>query len=239
MNKVVDVRANMQMLQADLYNYRAKQNKTQNVGPFGENDLTQMINEMCSIQGATVKVYHNDAQELEAVYFQDERMKTYFDRFPDFLFFDGTYCLNDRRMPVIILLVIDGNGESQIVGFFIVKSENANTLNFLFEGFKAENPKHTDVDVILTDKAFANKTVIEAQFPQAVHHLCIFHVAQIFVREITTKKRGVNTQQKDECLAIMTRMIYAESQNGFDTLYDELLNTNCQGKCFVWNVEKI
>lgn len=108
LNKVVDVRANIQMLQAqistedsvvkrkDLYNYRAKKNRSENDQPIDSNDLTQMVNEMCSVQGATVKVYHNDAQELEAVYFQDERMKTYFDRYPDFLCFDGTYCLNDK-----------------------------------------------------------------------------------------------------------------------------------------------
>lgn len=243
LNKVIDVRPNIQMIQAqissensvvkrkDLYNHRAKQNN-QNVDPIESNDLEQMIREMCSVQGASVKVYHNDQNELEAIYFQDERMKTYFDRFPEMLSFDGTYCLIDRRMPLVILLVVDGNGESQIVGFFIVKSENANTLNFLFESFKDENPKHDQIGVVLTDKNFAARNVIEAQFPQAAHHLCVFHVAQIFIREITTVKRGINTIQKDQCLKILNKMIYAESQNEFDSLYDELQRTDCAGKCF-------
>lgn len=113
--------------------------------------------ETFSYAGAAVKVVHNEQNELEGIFFQDSRMKKYFDSFPDLVMFDGTYSLNERRMPLIIILVIDGNGESQIAGFFIVKSENAAILNYLFTEFKKENPKHNDIEVLLTDKSFADR----------------------------------------------------------------------------------
>lgn len=177
-----------------------------------------------------MKAFRNELNELEAIYFQDKRMKQYFNVFPDLLMFDGTYSLNDRRMPLIVLLVIDGNGESQVAGFFIVRTENAAILNFLFTEFKKENSSHEKIEVVLTDKALANRNVIAAQFPDAVHHLCIFHVGQIFIREITTTKRGINSEQCKICLAILNKMIYADSQDRYNELYTELQNTECASK---------
>lgn len=235
---IINVQPNFQLVQnevssasgfvkrSDLYNYRAKNKNIET----GLNDLQSIVKEMKSIKGAVVKVLHNEQQELEAIYIQDCRMKTFFENYPDLLMFDGTYKLNDRRMPLIVLLIIDGNGESQIVGFFIVKSENAPVLNVLFEHFKVENKNYIHTEIIVTDKSLAFHNAIEHQFPNALHNLCVFHVAQIFLREITTKKRDINGEQRANCLKILNNMIYAESPQRFDELYEELLDQNCPGK---------
>lgn len=81
---------------------------------------------------------------------------------------------------------------------------------------------------MLTDKSFANRNVIAAQFPNAVHHLCIFHVGQIFCHEITTTKREITAEQRKTCLNILTKMIYANSEEHYNDLYTELENTGCQ-----------
>lgn len=112
-------------------------------------------------------------------------------------------------MPLLIVMAIDRESISQIVGLFIVKSENATAFNFLFECFKAENPNHDEINVILTDKHFSNRNVINHQFPNAAHHLCVFHVSQIFHREITAAKRSINKTQREICLRILQKMIYA------------------------------
>lgn len=188
-----------------------------------------MVNEMRSIQGSTVKIIMNEENGLEGILFQDGKMKKFFANYPDLLMFDGTYKLNDRRMPLIVLLVIDGNGESQIGGFFLVKSENISILNNLFEEFKNENPNHAQTEVILTDKHATNLNVVKHQFPNASHHLCIFDATQIFLREITTKKRGINTEQRKKCLRLMYRMLYCRSQMEYDALYQQLIDSRCQG----------
>lgn len=143
--------------------------------------------------------------------------------------FGATYSLNDRRMPLVILLVVDGNGESQIAGLFLVRSENLPILNTMFREFKSENEKCDKIEVIVTDKAMANLNVVEQHFPQAAHQLCIFHTKQIFLREITTRKRNINHQQRAECLSILNNMIFAKSQADYDAQYVKLQNTRCPG----------
>lgn len=211
---------------SDLHNFAAKNRVT----PAGISDLDQMVTEMLRIEGSTVKVFYNVDHELEAVYFQDNRMKAYFEKYPDLLMFDGTFNLNDRRMPLVILIVIDGEGESQIAGFFIVKSENSVDLNNLFDHFIQENPEHAKTEVVLTDKHVAYHNVISNHFPNAVHHLCIFHVSQIFTREITTIKRNINGEQRKTCLDILNKMIYARSMDRYNELYRRLLDTQCEGR---------
>ena len=39
--------------------------------------------------------------------------------YPEVLLVDATYKLNELRMPVYLLLVIDSNGQSEIVGVFV------------------------------------------------------------------------------------------------------------------------
>lgn len=126
LKKVVDVRPSTQLIQSqissaqgvvkrrDIYNFRAKKH---NVGG-GEFELDLILKEMQRVQGASVKIFHEN-NELHSIYFQDAHMKSYYANYPDLLMFDGTYSLNDRRMVLIILLVIDGNAESQIAGLFL------------------------------------------------------------------------------------------------------------------------
>ena len=50
-------------------------------------------------------------------------MRKTFASFPELLFLDATYKHNDLRMPVYVMLVEDGNGESEIVCIWIVNQE--------------------------------------------------------------------------------------------------------------------
>lgn len=240
LQQVVNISPNFQLLQnqlsseqgvvkrRDIYNFKNKQREES--AAIGQNDLEKIVHEMTGIEGASVRVFHNDENNVEAILFQDKRMKAYFDNYADLLMFDGTYSLNDRRMPLIVLLVVDGNGESQIVALIMVKSENAETFNLVFDCFKQENPNHILTRVIVTDKHCANVNVIANQFPNAAHHLCIFHVMQIFQREITTRKRSITHVQRQICLNILKKMLYAENQEQYDEQYIELMDLACPRK---------
>jgi zinc finger SWIM domain-containing protein 3 len=65
---------------------------------------------------------------VQAIYFQTEEMRKTFAAFPELLFIDATYKLNDLRMPVYVMLVEDGNGESEIVCIWIVNQEDNQTI---------------------------------------------------------------------------------------------------------------
>lgn len=177
----------------DLYNAKSKFEKIQR---SHENDLVNLVQQLAKYNGTVTKIVTNENNEVDLIFFQDSRMKQYFASFPDLIMFDGTYNVNDRRMPLVVIMIVDGSGCSQIVAFILVKSENITTFENLFNIFKTENPKHNEVKVIISDKSFANRSIFRRAFPDAEHQFCIFHVLQIFEREITTKKRNITSEQK-------------------------------------------
>ena len=73
--------------------------------------------------GAVVEVTVNSDNVLSGIYFQDAYMIENYKRFPEMLFIDTTHKLNELRMPLYVLLVEDGNGDSQIVSLYMVSSK--------------------------------------------------------------------------------------------------------------------
>ena len=60
------------------------------------------------------------------LFFQDA-MKYSFDCYPEFVLFDAIYKLNKLHMPLYLMLVIDGNRQSEIVSLF--NSQNEGSYN--------------------------------------------------------------------------------------------------------------
>ena len=83
------------------------------------NNYRLHFNEHYCVIGATVKIFNNERSELTGIFFQDSVMKSVFGGYPEVLLIDATYKLNKFRMPLYILLVIDGNGLSEIIGIFL------------------------------------------------------------------------------------------------------------------------
>lgn len=208
----------------DLYNAKVKFDQMK----YGhENELVQLVQQMANIPETVTRVVADDNGSVDFIYFQDQRMKSNFKHSPEIIFFDGTYNTNDRRMPLIVILTQDGSGCSQVVAFIIVKSENGLTLKNLFDVFKEENPCFDKIKVILSDKSFACSLAFRQAFPQASHQLCIFHVIQIFEREVTTKKRNIDIEQKNRIHGILRAMVYADSEARYMYLYTKFKQMNC------------
>lgn len=192
-------------------------------------EINQLIEQMEAVNGAYHKILVNNENEIDGIFFQDKNMRSSFHKFPDVILFDCTYKLNDRRMPLGIMLAIDGNGESQVVGVFILKAESADIMTRLFEEFKAVNPHYGLIRVILTDKSAANANAFKQAFPEANICLCIFHVLQIFNREITVKKRNITDEQRKQILASLKQMVYTFSEAEYIAEYAKLEDMNCPG----------
>lgn len=205
----------------DLYNVKAKLSAKNDKN---ETDLENLLEEMLKIKDAVVKVITDGQNNLQSIFFQDGRMKSFFDAFPDVVLFDGTYKLNNMRMPLVLMLVVDGNGESQIAAFFIVRSESEQIFTDLFNEFKTENPNWGKIETIMTDKSFSNRNAFAASFPHANISLCVFHVLQIFNRQITTKKCELTIDQTKEAKQILRDMVYAKSPIEYDQSYRDLRN---------------
>ncbi|KAH3779348.1 hypothetical protein DPMN_157150 [Dreissena polymorpha] len=72
---------------------------------------------------AFVKVISNDDNEMRGLFYQDARMKKTFEAYPEFVCIDATYKVNDHRMSLYIMLVENGNGQSDIVALWLEADE--------------------------------------------------------------------------------------------------------------------
>lgn len=144
-----------------------------------DGDIVTFMNEVRKIPDATVELFTDETNELQGIFFQTDRMKLFYKAYPDVLLIDATYGTNNRRMPVFLLVVVDGNGESQIVCLFITRSENYETMMKLFAKFKHENTETSKLTLAVTDKNFAERRAISESFPGIQLQLCIFHVLQV------------------------------------------------------------
>ena len=96
------------------------------------------------------------------------------------------------------------------------------TLTQLTEMFKKHNPKWSDIRSIMTDKDTAERTVITECLPAAQLMICMFHVVNIFNREITTIKMGISDSERIAVLELLSKMAYSHSKDEGASLYLQL-----------------
>lgn len=163
-----------------------------------------------------------ETNTLEGIFIQDQRMQNYFERYPEVVIMDATYKLNDRRMPLFVMVIIDGNGESQIGALFLLKSENYLIVKQMLEKFKSLNPAHEKIKTVLSDKSFADRKAYAECFPNAQLQLCIFHVIQAWIREISASKMNISGAEKKEVLQTMQNMLYARTESKYLEAYNQI-----------------
>ena len=138
-------------------------------------------------------------------------MRQTFDSFPEIVLVDATHNTNNLRMPIYVFLVIDGNGQSEIVASFVVLNEQAPLLRKMITVFKDRNPKWVKIQVILTDKDMNERYVFREQCPNADLQICLFHVLRTMRREITTQNMGISSGERNSILELVQKMMYSRS----------------------------
>ena len=78
-------------------------------------------------------------------------MKLNFSSYPEPLFMDATYKLNELRIPVYILLVEDSLGLSEVVGVALIVNETKESISWLVQKF-AENNDTQKLHTVMADK---------------------------------------------------------------------------------------
>jgi zinc finger SWIM domain-containing protein 3 len=163
---------------------------------------------------------------MNGIFFQDEEMKLMYESFPEILFVDATYKLNDLRMPLYVFLVEDGNGESEIVAVWMIVIEDTTSICQMAEIFKKHNLNWEKTSTIMSDKDFIERDALKSQFPEASILICLFHVLRTFRREITCEKLGITSAERVLALEIVQRMAYAKTNDEYMDLHQELKETN-------------
>ena len=163
---------------------------------------------------------------LSAIFYQDAKMKEIYSYFPEIIFIDATHKLNELRMSLYVLLVEDGNGESEVVAIWIVVNEDASSIKKMVNLFKLHNKNWHKTTTIMSDKDFVEREVFKEEFPDAHLHICLFHVLRTFRREITSGKLGITQSERTLVLELLQKMAYATGEDQYLQFYDQLKGTN-------------
>ena len=161
-------------------------------------------------------------------FFQDKLMKYAFQCYPEVLMIDATYKLNELRMPMYLMLVINSNGSSEIVSIFLTVLETKEAISKMVESFKLFNPSWNRTGVIISDKDFNEHAIFKEKFPGVSMHICLFHVLRTFRREVSCDKLGLRSGERDHVLEIISKLAYSKSEEEYDMHYESLIATNLQ-----------
>ena len=112
---------------------------------------------------------------LKAIYFQTSEMRSAFASYPELLLIDATYKLNDLNMPLYVLMIVDGNGESEIMCLWLTQFEDQETITELVQEFNKHNSSWNLTQCIMSDKDMTERNVLSAQFLQSKLLICLFH----------------------------------------------------------------
>lgn len=91
-----------------------------------------------SFKGADVSIMMK-GDKFRALYFSTPDMRHSLAAWPEIVAIDGTYGLLDSDLTVMLMLVEDSNGQSEIVAVGLLAAEDALTVEWFSSTFKENN----------------------------------------------------------------------------------------------------
>ena len=182
-----------------------------------------------------MEIFTSEDQTFSGLFFQDGLMKAAFAAYPEVFMIDATYKLNELRMPVYLMVVIDCNGQSEIVGLFMTVSETEDAITKMLQAFKTHNPDWPSTNVVMTDKDFTERAVFRKEFPSASLLICLFHTMRSMKREVTCEKLGLSPGEHDHAREIMTKLVYSKSEAEYLQHYQTLLDSGLKSVIYYYN----
>ncbi|KAK3922085.1 Protein FAR1-RELATED SEQUENCE 7 [Frankliniella fusca] len=156
--------------------------------------------------------------EVLFIFIQTSDMRENLKKFPEVLLMDTTYMINENRMPVSVIDVMDGEGEGLVVGYAFLSNESQDTLCSMLSYFvKVSGESIFDrTECCVVDKDFSEIAAIKEVLPNVAVHICSVHTEKNF------KKLAKGQPNKKECIELMKALIYCDSQEKFDETYNNL-----------------
>ena len=190
-----------------------KQNSKKNVQ---KNDLEDVIGYLKKQPGCWTDAAVDEENNFKGLFYQDAHMQNMYAHFLEILLVDATYKLLDLRMPVYLLMCIDGDGLSEVVAMFIVAEETKEVIQATVELFKKHNPSWDETKVVMSDKDFTERDVFKACFPSASLSICPYHTLRSFRREITCEKMGITSAERLRVLEILSSLAHSKTAGEYE-----------------------
>ncbi|ELU01825.1 hypothetical protein CAPTEDRAFT_191966 [Capitella teleta] len=163
----------------------------------------------------------DNTNELGMLYFQTFEMFDLYQKFPEALLIDATYCVNKKQMPLYCLMCQDGDGHGRIVAYAIVWNESYLRIQSILTTFKEKN-YCGNLRSMVMDKDLTEIKVVKEVFPDLPVIICKFHVLKAFKKETS---RISCMQTREEACSLLQKIVLASSSDVYDQLYADLRTT--------------
>jgi len=109
---------------------------------------------------------------IRNVFWADARSRAASQYIGDVVSFDTTYLTNKYDMPFAPFVRVNHHGQSILLGFGLLSSEDTNTFVWLFDCW-GHCMYYKDLEGIVTDQCQVMKNVIATVFPKTRHRWCL------------------------------------------------------------------
>jgi len=132
-----------------------------------QNELESVVQLLQTNEGSIVEVAVTEDSCLVGIFYQDAGMQNTFSEFPELLMIDATNRLNDLHMQLFLMMIVDGDGRTEVVGTFLASNVTSDTFRHVMQTFMLHNPDHEKIRAIMTDKEFSDQQVLREELPNA------------------------------------------------------------------------
>ena len=133
---------------------------------------------------AVVQLFTNADGEVTVIYLQTTEMKHAVEDYPEAMMLDATYATNNRKMPLLSVMVVNGHGTGLVAAQALVCNEKRETILTFLDVYRENNPAAKSAQVFLIDKDFSEFILIRKLWPDAAVMYCLFHVMQTFKKKV-------------------------------------------------------
>ena len=98
-----------------------------------------MKDDMALDEGMVVEVVQDQETRMRYCFRQTSQMRAAFEKYPHLMMMDTTYRLISTRYPSLVLVVIDGNFNTVVVGLAILQHETKSTYHEILQLFQSHN----------------------------------------------------------------------------------------------------
>ncbi|KAH6939389.1 hypothetical protein HPB50_017749 [Hyalomma asiaticum] len=199
----------------DLHNVRRN--------PHGQDEAELLVQEIekCRQQHrAKIIPITDENEELQILFIQTPHMQQAYKSFPEVVLLDATYRTNKLKMPLFVFVVQDGCGESQVIAYAFVASEQCHHVTEMLNLFVKENPCSDNTGVIVVDKDFSEISAIRSAFPSAPSiQLCQFHVIKAF--RTAASHLACSSEEREKMVTTFNEMLHAPNASKFEEAQSE------------------
>ena len=118
---------------------------------LNKSDLDSIVDFLYKEGDSSVDIMVDEDKNFKWLLYQNTYMRNMYLKFPEVIVVDATYKILDLRMPVYLLLVVDGNGLREIVGLFLVEEESKESILFMVNKFKENTQSWSKRVVVMFD----------------------------------------------------------------------------------------